>query len=464
MKPKGKLTHQKNKGTVFIVSLILILIFSTLSVSMVSLSGSNVQLAENQCKINRSIAAAESGFNVTRYWLSNISIPGTTSPNEKFYQIACSLQNILADEGITNIDVSYNGSSITILDVTLDSENGSSFSAVITPLDTETLQIDVTGAYDSITRTVRVQYGYTERGHTAFDFGVATKGPLSLSGNVELEGYNVSVEASVYIESDNSNLALSIIGNSQVAGNVGIANPIANVDLQGGKAGIGGETGQEAIDNHVDFGIPPSEFPEPDPGQFESYATTVIDVNTDTSSDATYENVRIAANTNPAFTGNVALKGIVYIETPNVVEFAGNANITGLIIGDGSVDDDSGENQIHFSGNVTSHPVIELAGDAQFDGLQDKTGTFVMAPGFHVSFGGNFNTLCGAIAANGIEFYGNAGGIINGSIINFSDEEMLLSGNSSLYFNRSGTNNAPAGFVPEIVLEYKPDSYSELML
>lgn len=463
MKPKGKLSHQKNKGTVFIISLILILIFSALSVSMVTLSGTNIQLAENHYKVNRSIASAESGFNVTRYWLSNISIPGTTSPSEKFYQIACSLQNKLAAEGITNINVSYDSSSITIPNVTLDSENGSSFTAVITPLDTETLQIDVTGVCDSITRTVRAQYGYTERGHTAFDFGVATKGPLSLSGNVELEGYNVSVEASVYIESDNSNLALSIIGNSQIAGNVGISNPIANVDLQGGKAGIGGETGQEAIDNHVDFGIPPSEFPEPDPSQFALYTTTVIDANTDTSSDATYENVRIAANTNPAFTGNVALKGIVYIETPNVVEFAGNADITGLIVANGNIDDDSGENQVHFSGNVTSHPVTELAGDVRFDELQDKIGTFVMAPGFHVSFGGNFNTLCGAIAANGIEFYGNAGGIINGSIINFSDEEMSLSGNSRLYFNRSGTNNAPAGFVPEIVLEYKPDSYSELM-
>ena len=87
-----------------------------------------------------------------------------------------------------------------------------------------------------------------------------------------------------------------------------------------------------------------------------------------------------------------------------------------------------------------------------------------MAPGFHVSFGGSFTTLSGAIAGNGVEFFGNAGGTINGSVINYSDEEMTLSGNSDLYFNRSGTTEVPAGFVPEIVLEYDASSYSEVLI
>jgi hypothetical protein len=286
---------------------------------------------------------------------------------------------------------------------------------------------------------------------------------LSLSGNIELEGVNVSVEASVYIVSENSNLALSIIGNSQIAGDVSIGNPIASVDLQGGQAGIGGETGQDAINNHVSFGVPPSEFPEPDPSQFESFVTP-LDPNIDTSADATLENVRIAPNTNPTFSGQVILKGIVYIETPNVVTFIGGADITGIIVGDGDIQDNSCANQIIFRGNVDSHPITELPQEAQFNGLHDQTGTFVMAPGFHVSFGGSFSTLSGAIAGNGVEFFGNAGGTINGSVINYSDEEMTLSGNSDLYFNRSGTTEVPAGFVPEIVLEYNPSSYSEVLI
>jgi hypothetical protein len=204
--------------------------------------------------------------------------------------------------------------------------------------------------------------------------------------------------------------------------------------------------------------------PEPVPSVFEPYVTTVIDSNTDTTSDATFENPRILANTNPTFSGQVTLKGIVFIETPNVVDFAGGVDITGIIIGDGDVTDNSGQNKITFSGNVSSHPVTELPEAAQFDGLREQTGTFVMAPGFHVSFGGSFDALCGAIAGNGVEFFGNAGGIINGSVINYSGEQMILSGNSDLYFNRSGTTEAPAGFVPEITLEYNPDSYLEIAL
>jgi len=463
MTPVKKSVHPKHKGAVLIISMIFVVIFSALAVSMATMSGTNVQIAENHRKTDCARACAESGFDVIRYWLSRVSISGTTADDLKFSQIAGSLQEELTGESITNVTTSCSGSVITIPSVTLDSPTQKSFHGTITQIDAETLRIDITGVYGAITRTIRANYYFGERAHNVFDFGVATKGPLSLSGNIELEGVNVSVEASVYIESENSNLALSIIGNSQIAGDVSIVNPIANVDLQGGQAGIGGETGQDAIDNHVSFGTPPSEFPEPDPTQFVSFVTP-LDPNMDTSSDATLENIRIPANTNPTFSGQVTLKGIVYIETPNVVEFTGGADITGIIVGDGDIQDNSGVNQIIFRGNVDSHPVTELPEEVQFEGLHDQTGTFVMAPGFHVSFGGSFSALCGAIAANGVEFFGNAGGTINGSVINYSDVEMSLSGNSDLYFNRSGTTEVPAGFVPEIVLEYQPSTYSEVLI
>ena len=464
MAPTKKIVHPKRKGAVLIISMIFVVIFSALAVSMAAMSGNNVQIAENHRKADHARACAESGFNVIRFWLNRVSISGTTSADLKFSQIALSLQDELTSQSITNVTTSCNGTVVTIPSVTLDSAGQKSFYGTITRLDNETLRIDITGVCGSITRKIRANYNFGERANNVFDFGVATKGPLSLSGNIELEGVNVSVEASVYIESENSNLALSIIGNSQIAGDVSIVNPIASVDLQGGKAGIGGETGQGAVDNHVEFGVPLSEFPEPDPTLFESYATFVVDGSTDTSSDVTLENIRILANTNPTFSGHSILKGIIYIETPNVVEFTGGADVTGIIIGDGDIQDNSGVNQIIFRGNVDSHPITELPQEAQFLGLHDQTGTFVMAPGFHVSFGGSFSALCGAIAGNGVEFFGNAGGTINGSVINYSDVEMTLSGNSDLYFNRSGTTEVPAGFVPEIVLEYDRTSYSEVLI
>ncbi len=460
----NKSVRLKHRGAVLIVSMIFVLIFSALALSTATLSGTNMQLAENQHKADCARACAESGLEVVRFWLNRVSISGNTAPSQRLNQIAISFVSELSTNDITNIAYNYDGSTIDIPNVTLNSDLNQYFSATISQIDNDTLQVDVTGTYGSITRTIRIYYRFGNRANTVFNYGVASKGPLSLTGNVELDGVNISVESNAYIESEDSILALSITGNSQIAGNVKIANPIAVVNLQGGNAGIGGETGQDAIDNHVEFGAPPTEFPEPNPAYFEPYVTNVVDSNTDTSSDATFENIRILAGTDPNFSGDVILKGVVYIETPNVVAFTGNANLTAIVVGDGDWTDDSATNQISFLGNVESSPVSELPDEEQFEGLQDETGTFVMAPGFHVSFGGNFSALCGAIAGNGIEFHGNAGGIINGSIINYSNEEMSLAGNSDLYFNRSGIDEIPTGFMPEIILRYDPASYSEVTL
>jgi len=464
MQSTKKFTRRKHRGVVLIISMIFVLVFSVLAVSMASLSDTNVQLADNQHKVNVALSAAQSGQEITRFWLNRVSISGTTAPSQIFTQIASSLQNDLASSGIYNIVVNYDGSSMTIPSVTLDSTNGQSFAAVIRPLDPETIQVDITGVYGTITRTIRVNYKFAIRADTVFNFGVATKGPLHLAGNIELEGATVAVEASVYIESENADVALSITGNSQIAGDVSVTNPLATVELQGGQASIGGETGQAAIDNHVSFGDLPPEFPVPNPGYFEHYVINTIDSSTNTTADATFENVRIVAGTNPTFSGHVTLKGVVFIETPNVVTFTGNSTVTGIIIGDGDFEDDSGINQINFLGDVESFPVTELPSEEQFAGLENETGTFVLAPGFSLSFGGSFATLNGAIAGNGIEFFGGAGGTINGSVINYSGEEMLLTGNSDLYFNRSGATQMPAGFVPEIILQYEPASYSEIVL
>ena len=100
-----------------------------------------------------------------------------------------------------------------------------------------------------------------------------------------------------------------------------------------------------------------------------------------------------------------------------------------------------------------------------FGDLRNETGTFIMAPGFDVSMGGSFDTLNGCIASNGVEFFGNAGGIIGGSVLNYSDEPMILSGNSDLYFNRTGDTGVPDGFEPilNVIVRYDASCYEEVI-
>jgi hypothetical protein len=463
MQRPTRITHHKRGGSALVLSIIFIAVFSALAVAMAGVSGANVQLAKNHQQVAVTRSCADSGLEIVRYWMGKVAISGTTAADQRFAAIGNSLQNVLLDANVTNLYPQCTSSTISVSNVPLNTARGESFSAVLTKIDNDNIQLDVTGKHGSIGRTIRTHYCFAERADTVFDFGVASKGPVSLSGNVELEGVNIEVESNAYIDCSDI-IALSIIGNSHIAGSVKIVSSIALVDLQGGKAGIGGETGQDAIDNHVTFGVPAADFPEMVTGTFAGLVPlTTLDPATDTSSDVALENIIIPADMNPTFSGHATLKGLIWIETPNVVTFTGGSDVTAIIIGDGDQADNSGTNVINFRGSVDGEDIASLpAEETQFDPLRDLTGTFVIAPGFQVSFGGSFDALCGAIAANGVEFYGNAGGEIMGSIINYSGEPMTLSGNSDLYFNRSGLDEVPAGFVPQIVLEYDASSYSEV--
>ncbi len=430
-----------------LLSLIFVALFSSMGLAMLTMSSRNVRVADNHREATRAFESALSGMEVIRYHMSKVSMPGTTPLANRFAVVQSQLAASMSlDE-----------------DITLCESEGTSFVAELQPINNERFRIQVTGSAGGLARVVGVNYTFGVRQESVFDFGVATKGPLQLSGNIQLDGTNIAVEADVYIESENDTDVLSIIGNSQIAGDVKVTNPDGVVTLQGGKAGIGGETGQAAIDNHVTTGVAPTQWPVPNTSHFEQYLSgQVIDADTDLSTNTTYTNVRIAAGTNPHFSANTNINGVLFIETPNVVVFSGNCSITGMVVGDGSMYDDSGTNQLIFLGTVDSRSVSELPSSSEFDSLREETGTFVMAPGFKAAFGGNFETFNGAIAANGIEFFGNAGGTIAGSVINYAETPMTLSGNSDLFFNRSGITEVPAGFEPEIVLHYDPSSYTEL--
>ncbi len=450
---------RNNKASALIIAMVFIIVFASLSVALVSLSGTNIQIASNQHKLGLARASADSGLEFVRYWLSRVYIPGDTLPSDRFARLCNLVQANMAASGVY-ATFDYNGEVITGINfpcIEFDPVSGQGFTAAIRPdaYDSKLFQVYITGTGQNIGRTIKVNYKFISQNNSAFNYGVATRGPLSLAGNIQLEGYNISVESDVYIESLKENEALSIIGNSQIAGEVKIVNPEAYATLQGGKVSVGGQKAPQAY-NHIDIGIPPADFPVPLPNIFRHYIEGDIDMN-----DTIHTNVRIPPNTNPNFAGGTQFSGILFIESPNVVVFSGHVSITGIIIGNGNLNDNSGINSLHFLGTVDSYPVADL-NPSQFGELVNETGTFLMAPGFAVSFGGNFETLNGVIAANGVEFFGNAGGIINGSVINYSTEAMTLSGNSDLMFNHSGITEAPSGFGPQIILDYIPNSYSEV--
>jgi len=445
------------RGAVLIISMIFVLIFSALAVSMATLSGTNAQLASNQHKVDCAIASTESGQEAMRYWLTRVEIPSSTPPSNYFGTIVSTLQNDLTDNSISNITVHNDGS---ITPVVLDSASGQGFEGdLIDDSNDNILQLQVTGGGE-ITRTIKVHYDIEPYEYPIFDFGLATKGPVHFLGNPTIRGINSNSEADIFIDSQSANLAMLVTGNTNFDGDINIANTIANVDFQG-SISIGGDTGQAAIDNHVTIGAETPEFPVPDTQHFLQYATgDIIDSTTDTSDNMTLTNVKIEAGTNPNFEGNITIDGILYIEQPNTVTFSCNVALNGMIVGDGDVND-PGTNSISFLGNFATNP---YPSGSEFDAIRSETGSSIVAPGFAASFAGNFAALGGVMAVSGAHFSGNVNAVVKGTIVNYSENPTTVMGNSTLNFDRSDNIKVPAGFDTHRILTYNPSSYEELAL
>jgi Tfp pilus assembly protein PilX len=440
----------KQNGIALIITMVVLAIISALVLSLAAVSAANLQITENRQNASKALASAHSGIEILRHFLNNTNA-----------EIGSSCISSINDSLICPIHFTPTGAQIDFDPTTIDSADNQSFSAVLSQLDSNTVSLTVTGSCGNFDKKITVNFDVVSRGNSVFDYGVATRGALQMSGQAALSGVDLAVDSSVYIDGQFSGDSFSITNQASVAGNVYIADSSASCSI-GGQAKVGGESGA-AAQNHVFTGTEPAQFPTPNPSFFESFATgQVITPGTTIPSSAVLNNAKIEPNTNPTFGGHVTINGVLFIKQPNIVTFAGQATVRGIIVGNGEVGASTSSNKLVFSGQVHCYDISGLEG-AEFDAIKTQTGTFILAPGFSAEFSGQTQITNGAIAASGIRFTGQAGGTINGSIINYSPTQpVILSGQSSLSFHRSGTETSPADFSsPVTKLSYLPQSYAE---
>ena len=122
-----------------------------------------------------------------------------------------------------------------------------------------------------------------------------------------------------------------------------------------------------AVDNHVTFGVDTSILPVPDITSFQQYVQNIVDEDTQTTGNKTFQNIKILSGTNPTFTGNINLDGIIYVESPNIVSFSGNIVIRGLIVADGDSEFPYATDSISFTGNLSTYDCSYLPAGEDFD-------------------------------------------------------------------------------------------------
>ena len=443
------------KGSALITCMIFLVVFTALAVGLASMSGANLQIAGNQRQANQAFASAESGLEVVRYWLSRVRIPSSTPVEEYLTAVILAVQGDLLTNGISNVVLNSDGS---IPPVIVEPTAGQSFSGKIStdPTDPAVILVCVKGESRQAARTIKVEYAIEPYRFPIFNYGVATKGALQFPRNPTLRGAVENWEADIYVESANSITAVEVGGNTNFDGNIDIGNSLATVNFHG-DVNIAGQHGQPAIDNHVTFGAEPVEFPIPETDPFLTYATgPVIDKVTDLSNSMTLVNAVGRAGTNPIFLGNVVIQGILFIEQPNQAAFTRNVSLQGIIVANGDASA-PGTNQIGFAGNFASGP---YPSDSQFDAIRKEIGSSILAPGFGVSFTGNFASVNGVMAASSLYFSSNASAIVKGTMISYSPDATRVDGNISMTFDRAAMVEIPAGFDLLRVLTYKPASYA----
>jgi len=448
------------RGSTVVLTMIFLCLFATLAIAFTASSNMNLRQAHNYSSAQSAQMAAESGMAILVQTVSELSITQQEAEEDLLVAVANGLAERM--NGTANLgagEVTFDGVTIRIPSIPLDA-SGQTFQAELTDNGDGGIDIRIRGQWGEAVRGVQMAAQPALAPSPIFDYGIASRSKIVMNGNADVLGLNDPSEASILSATYSDAEAVKLGGSCTIDGDVSTANPDSHVTITGNPS-VGGETSAAGIAENIHIGVGNVIFPEVDPAVFEPFATNVVDASTPVSGNKSFENIRIKANTNPTFSGNITIKGVVFIEYPNVVKFTGNLNFTGVIATEDAGEDVFDDNFIQFTGNMYSTGVEELPEESQFTELREMPGSMLLAPGFGVKFTGNFSTVNGAIAADKFTFTGNAGGTVCGPVICYSDSDFTLTGNSSLEIDRSRYDHMPPGFSTTYKLVLVASSYRE---
>lgn len=441
------------------MAMLFLVLFLTLSIGFYATVGTTIHTTYNEVNGVHARLAAESGMEFVRHHLASINIPANTAPERLFDEVYADLAEAM--NGTANLG----GGSIGFVseneiripadpDRWIRAHNGDENAEFRATLyrSGQRLRVQVVGRRSGAEsrRGIQLDYGVAQRASSIFEFGVASKSAISLNGNVSIRGTTGNEgNGSVLSTTLTNPTPLTMIGSPSISGDVSVTNPDPNsLSISANSRVAGYRPNQAGFADHVHVGVEPPEFPTVDTSVFEPFATNLV--STSNPSGTYFKNIRIRAGTNPTFASNTTIDGVVYVEYPNRVSFAGSANIRGVVVVQtneyNNENLDHTQNLIDFGGNVSASPLSSLPATADFpQSLRELSGAMLLAPGFSTQFRGNFGTVSGSIIASQISFSGTAGGTIRGSVINLKDTALSLSGTTDIIIESQGTTDYPDG-------------------
>jgi hypothetical protein len=435
-----------------VLAMLFLVLFSTLAIGFYVAATMSSQIAGNEQSLALAQAGAEAGAQYLRYQFNQMTIP----PNPP--DLLTAVANAMGPStglGMNGTSV-MNGGSVAVTNgaIYIPSQNGWTNVDSTTGVNTKFratiiasgafLVCNVEGASPAgiMKKAIQLKYQTAPKAGAILNYGVANEGTVSTGGSTVIQGLTDPTKGSVLSANMTSPTPVVVDGTS-VSGDLSIVNPSAAISV-GASTSVGGTTDPTQIPKHEHIGVPSPTFPTIDTSVFTQYATTLYN-----SSMTTLTNVYIPPNTNPKFTANITIYGVLWIQQPNTVSFRGNVTICGIIVGNPPSmiqTYDPVNNQISFAGNVQATTIDQLPTTVpNYAAIQKLTGSFMLCPSFAVSFTGNFGTVGGSIVAGSVSMTGNAGGTVDGSVIGMTDNPLTLNGHSSITISSTGTTNYPSG-------------------
>lgn len=446
--------RRTRRGVSYVLALIVVMLLAALGMAMIHSTGKEIHKGMNQRDGMSARLAAESGMTYLKEVLEEFEING--SPNSS--TLLNSLGAFFTNE-LTAGTVSYSGSGVTITGVQAGPA-GATFTGQFTPgTAANQFHLTVTGQADQAQRAIEMRFDLVPGGSGVFSKGIVSAGPIHVSGSALIEGVNSSSEADV-LSLTGDGIVFDLASSCDLAGDIYTVSDDPNsIDLSGSVTVAGVSRSDPTIWDHIHLGAEPQELPRPDTTIFSSFATTTLTEAPE--ANETFTNLRVPANTNPTFNDNTVIRGVLYIESPNVVTFSGNVSVSGVIVTDDPGPNATADNKLIFQGNAAIQGVEALPADPAFDELRAMPGSSILAPGFQVTMTGSMGTVGGALAAEKFIMQGSATAVVNGLIINLGDDPFEMSGSTHVVIDRSEYDIVPPGFTVPSVLAAVPATYTE---
>lgn len=461
----GRRPSRRRRGAVAVMALFIILVLTTMAVALCSGSVLELRKSSNGTEVIHARLAAESGLDYMKHAMLNMRLPYNTTSATLMAQLRLALGKQLdRTSTIGQGTVTLTGDTVAVPSARLQQGTFTSQISLVSGANPPACRLTVVGWCGQVSRSLSMRVDASPRPADVFNYGIASRGKIYVTGSATVEGVNSPAEASI-LSMRAEPVAIEAGGSATITGDLFVTG--ANSDyvlLRGGGLTVGGCSDVDQIlRDHVFLDVNAADFPALDNSQITPYATNLVDSSTDFSHGGTFTNIRVKAGTNPTFGQDAIINGVIYIEAPNTVTFGAKATINGIIVTADGGNFPQSSCQIDFKGQASAPGVSALPNTQEWANLKRQTGTIILAPGFELNFRGTTNSINGTVAADKINFGGTSAveGRVNGSILGLKDNLMTLKGNTTIRLSRSTSSTPPAGFRHPIGLFPSPSTYSE---